>query len=50
MMAPHAIKASATHDPDTPRVHETMHSEHQDQDEFQVTLQDNFFDASFKLN
>jgi histone deacetylase 1/2 len=31
MMAPHAMKASATHDPDTPRLHEAMRGEHRDE-------------------
>jgi hypothetical protein len=28
MMAPHAIKASTTHDPATPRLHEAMQGKH----------------------
>jgi hypothetical protein len=31
MMAPHAMKASTTHDPDTPRLHEAMRGEHRDE-------------------
>jgi hypothetical protein len=31
MMSPHAMKASATHDPDTPRLHEAMRGEHRDE-------------------
>jgi hypothetical protein len=30
ILAPHATKDSATHDPDTPRLHETMHSDNCD--------------------
>jgi hypothetical protein len=30
MMAPHAMKALSTHDPDSPRLHEAMHSKHRD--------------------
>jgi hypothetical protein len=31
MMAPHAMKGSATHDPDSPRLHEAMRGEHRDE-------------------
>jgi hypothetical protein len=31
MLAPHAMKASATHDPDTPRLHEAMRGDHRDE-------------------
>jgi hypothetical protein len=31
MMAPHAMKASSGHDPDTPRLHEAMRGEHRDE-------------------
>jgi hypothetical protein len=36
MMAPHAMKESATHDPDTPRLHEAMRGENRD--EFLVAM------------
>jgi hypothetical protein len=30
MLAPHAVKASATHDPNSPRLHDAMQGEHRD--------------------
>jgi hypothetical protein len=31
MMAPHAMKASSIHDPDTPKLHEAMQSNQRDE-------------------
>jgi hypothetical protein len=36
MMVPHAMKASSTHDPSSPRLHEAMRSK--DQDEFLIAM------------